>query len=213
MGEIADTNEQIYKPSLRDIAYHEAGHVVTGYLFYSVDFAIIKPGRLLEFATLGSAKINTPENNYLGGAENKANFNEYLKIIICLRAGRFFQYFASKVDDIEGAQQDERFLSLFLLDENDFFYYPLARYSANICRLFCSDQRVLDMVETIAQALLEKSKLNGSEIAELLKDLTFDCNNLLKSIHDMYYPGFVLAWKQLKENVPDNPISEESVGD
>jgi len=46
-----------YKASLRDIAYHEAGHVTTGFLFYQVNGVKIEAGKLMEFGTLGTAEI------------------------------------------------------------------------------------------------------------------------------------------------------------
>lgn len=196
MAEKNNAINGIYIPSLRDKAYHEAGHVVTGYLFYSVEGVNIVPGRLMGMATHGEAKIITPSTMYLGGAENEVNFIDYLKIIICLRAGRYFQHKVSGVDDVGGAKQDEDFLSLYLYSEDDKFYFPLPNMSAWITKDFCSDKRIVDMVTTIAEALIKKPELNKAEIDALLKDKSFDFTELIETVRKKFYRPFMIAWEQ-----------------
>jgi hypothetical protein len=179
-----------YIPTERDKAFHEAGHTVTGYLFYSVDSVNIRPGSLLDMATHGSSEVKTPDTPFLGGAENENRFIDYLKIIICLRAGRHFQWTVSGIDDAEGAFADEDFLECFLYSADNRYYTPFDFISQKIVFNFCTDDRVVQMVVIIADALLKKGALSKEEIDDLLKDHIFDFEAILVQIKNRFYPLF-----------------------
>lgn len=191
---------KIYKPSLEEIAHHESGHIVAGLLFYDIEGVTIESGTLMGMNTLGSAKITTPDEMYLGGAENEDQFENYLKIIICLMSGRYCQYRISNFDDRAGAFGDEEFLSLYLYSDKDTYYLPLSLLGSSITKDFCSDPRVIAMTNRLAEALIIKRTMNKSDIVILLEDLIFDSTELIRTLKQKYYRGFVIAWKKYLEN-------------
>lgn len=189
-----------YVPNEREIAFHEAGHTVTGYLFYKVRSVSILPTELEGRNTHGLTDIVMPDEMFLGGADKEEKFVEYCKIIICLLSGKYFQKTVLGFDDMAGAIDDIEYLSLYLYDNNDNFYEPLWSAATAIAAEFCSDAVIISMVNIIADDLLQKKVLNEKEIKGLLNAVSIDFVTLLAKIKETHYLPFCDAMTLLLKN-------------
>jgi hypothetical protein len=118
--------------------------------FYSVDYVNIIPGEIEGKKIHGLAGVNMPVDCYLGGAENEDKFIDYLKAIICLRSGRYFQRSVLGNDDPQGAESDDNNLTLLLYNNNDQFYTPFQGLSSLIVMDFCNNNSIAEMVTALA---------------------------------------------------------------
>jgi len=189
-----------YVPNEREIAFHEAGHTVTGYLFYRVQSVSIVPAELEGRSTHGLTDLVIPDEMFLGGADKEDKFIEYLKIIICLLSGKYFQKTVLGFDDMAGAIDDIEYLSLYLYDDNDNFYKPLWSVANAIVAEFCSDAIIISMVNIIAEEILHKKVLNEKEIKKLLNAVSIDFVTLLAKIKENHYLPFCDAMTLLLTN-------------
>lgn len=203
-----DQTEPLHVPTDLERAFHEAAHAVMGYLFYSVDYVNINPGEIDDKKIHGLAGVNMPDDCYLGGAENEEKFIDYLKAIICLRSGRYFQRSVLGNDDPQGAESDDNNLTLLLYNNNNQFYTPFQSLSSLIVMDFCNNNSIAEMVAALANVLVIKKELTKGEIAEILKGMPTDHDKFLKSIKDKYYRGFCIALGKL--NIVPKPSEQAS---
>lgn len=195
-----DETKKPYKVSEEEIANHEAGHAVTGYLFYSpVTEVTIIPSDEDGFSTLGNTKATLPDPDP-SNPEIKENFREYLKIILYCLSGNYFQKTVKGYDDVGGAAHDRSFLMCYF----DLKYVaPLNYIIPGVIQTFVSNHEVQGMVKKMVDALLEKKTLNQEDVEEILKDDDLDIEQLLGTLTEKYYPIFC-NWCQLFKK-PDLP--------
>jgi hypothetical protein len=176
-----------YQPTNEEVAWHEAGHAVTGYLFYPpVTEVTIVPSDDDGFSTLGNTKATLPEPDS-SDPEIKENFREYLKIILYCLSGNYFQKSANGHDDVGGAKHDRAFLLCYFDPK---YVAPLNNIIAGVVDNFCSNTTVVAMVNKVANALVDKKALNQEDLQNLLDDNDFDLEQMLDSLTEKYYPTF-----------------------
>lgn len=102
----------------REIAYHEAGHAVLGYLFYPpVEVCIIIPIQTEFGKYLGRTICDIPNPMIFDTIDNELFFPLSLKFTLYSWAGEYFQSKISDSVDSDSLRVDKEFLSL-CLDNN-----------------------------------------------------------------------------------------------
>jgi len=182
-----------YVPDKSEAAYHEAGHAVTGLMFYPpVELVSIKTEVVEGKSVRGRTVCEFPFPD-LGDPSNRKIFKEYLKIIINSLSGKFCQSTVNGVMDEVGARDDYEFLDLYIFGQEYVCLQPLWN---DITRDFCTNLEFMEMVSIVAKELHEKELLTGKELDLLIKDKLFDPEPLLEIMAEKYHTKY-LACKKL----------------
>lgn len=165
----------------KEVAYHEAGHAVLGYLFYppvKLCTIIPKDGRL------GSTISEIPVPLF-GEFQKKDSSSDYFKIALYTWSGEYFQRIVSSEIDKGGLVVDEELLT-FYCDNNE-IYRALTIYKQDISDAFFQDKEICNMVYTIANDLLDKKKLYESDINLLLSRFNVDVQGKVNSLVEKFH--------------------------
>lgn len=181
--------------NLNEVANHEAGHAVIGYLFYSpVETVTIVPGSNEYGNYFGITICDIPCPLFNNSFENESLFPFYLKIALYSWAGEYFQKKISSQIDESGLKVDRDALSIYFDDQEQI--NALHFHKSNILELFCAPKIINEMVNKVAEELLRKSTLTHKEIEAILSMYHFDYEKQIEQIMDKYY---LLIYKKYKE--------------
>ena len=180
--------ETNYVPNLQEVAFHEAGHTVTGAMFYPpVEFVSIKKETVNDRAVLGRTIHDLPYPE-LGDPKDREIFKNYMKVIINALSGKFCQYTVNGVMDEKGAWADYDFLSIYIFDLEHICFMQIWD---EITRDFCTNTEFMDMVNIVAKSLLEKEVLTEEEVVELIGEKIFDPEPLLENLVEKYHKRYL----------------------
>lgn len=184
---------------IKEVAYHEAGHIVVGYLFFPpLETTIVQ-----ESNRLGNTIANLPPfpffitNDYF---INMALFPLKIKILLFSWAGEFFQRKISNKIDQGGLIVDIDVLTIYF---NESQLEAVLAFKKEITETFFENEVIVEMVNAIAAELLIKKKLCHIEIHTILSKYTFDYDKYIEKIMDEYYLPISEKYKEIlstKEN-------------
>jgi len=180
----------------KEIAYHEAGHTVVGYLFFPPVNTTIIP----ESDRLGNTIANIPifiaEDEFL----NEVYFPSEIMFLLFSWAGEYFQRKISIEIDEGGLVLDKGLLNT-CFDKTQF--ETLVAFKESILETFFENNIIEEMVDAVATELLIKKKLTHIEIHTILSKYTFDYDKYIEKIMDEYYLPICEKYKEIlsiKEN-------------
>lgn len=153
----------------KEIAYHEAGHAVIGYLFYP---PVTSCTIVSENGRLGNTISEIPCPFLFGKFQDKYSSIDYFKIALYCWSGEYFQRIISAQIDEGGLVVDKEIFDFYCNDEK--LCKALNKYKQEIFNTFFEDEDLHNMVDTIASNLLIQKTIYHSDIHLLLSQ--FDVN-------------------------------------
>ena len=169
---------------LKEVAYHEAGHAVIGFLFYPPVEVTIEPHYTGDGRFLGATIVNLPCPLIFDDFHNKLCFRLYLKIAIYIWAGEYFQKkVARKIDDA-GLKVDNDAFTIYF---NEKQLKVFESFKDGILEIFFGNEIITEMVNILAKELLKSEKLGHKQIESLLSMYNFDYGKQLELLMDKYY--------------------------
>jgi hypothetical protein len=179
----------------REIAYHEAGHAVIGYLFYPpVELCTIIPTQTEFGRYLGRTICNIPFITICDEFNNELFFPLSLKLVLYSWSGEYFQRKISKNIDVKEFKIDKEFLSLYF-DDN--ILNVLELFKADILEIFFCNEFVNLMVDEVADELQKKESLYQVDIEAMLSKYNFDFDKQIELIMNELYLPICLKYKEL----------------
>lgn len=177
-----------YYPNRREIAYHEAGHAVSGFLFYPPVKWVKIETELVNGKAYRGRTLATFPHPPLGDPADRSVFKEYLKIIIHGLSGKICQSTVNGIQDEMGAKDDYDFLSIYIFG-TDFICF--SNIWNELTQDFCSNAEFMKLVNNVAERLLEKEVLCGEEFAALVKENNVNSDNLLEGLAEKYHQRYL----------------------
>lgn len=168
---------------IREIAYHEAGHTVMGYLFYPPVSCTIVPSN----GRLGNTISEIPPP-FFGKFQNKQSSIDYLKIALYSWSGEYFQKIISPKIDEGGLANDKEILDFYC--DNKKLYEALNKYKQEILNTFFEHNGIYhDMVNTVASNLLTQKLLSYEDVHLVLSQFEVNweekMNTFIEKFHDL----------------------------
>jgi hypothetical protein len=182
----------MYSPSEKDIAYHEAGHAVTAMLFYkNVTKVTIIPSVFEGLTRHGNTMYVMPMP--LEEIPNEKNFDYYLKVIITLLAGKYFQAVSSGVYDKAGAIKDyEQLVQYTHASDDSGQVFNLFENKQEVFTYeFCNEPIIKQTVTEVAEQLIIKKELNQDDLKQIIGNYSIDPQVLLERIKGKYMINFL----------------------
>lgn len=184
------------KFDLTEIAYHEAGHAVVGYLFYPPVSVDIIPGISESgYKHLGTTKCDICSAIFFDPPTNEIFFRLYLQVFLYCWSGEYFQRYYAKEIDENGLKVDREFLELTFNDNK--ILQSFAFYKSEILSTFFENEIIIQMVKKIVDDLLLKKNLTHNEINLLLSAYKFDKFKQIEIIVDKYYDKICNKYNEL----------------
>ena len=167
---------------IKEVAYHEAGHAVVGFLFYP---PIVKTTIIPSDGCFGNTICEIPNPILFEEFDNYLLFPEYFKIALYCWAGEYFQKIINPMLDINGLKNDKE---LF-----DFYFFKKERIEAfvhfkdSILKSFFTNEITTKITVEVAEKLLMNETLYHSDIELILSKYTYDFEQQIILLMDEFY--------------------------
>lgn len=166
----------------KEIAYHEAGHAVIGYLFYQpITSCTIVP----ENGRLGNTISEIPCPLLFGKFQDKYSSIDYFKIALYCWSGEYFQRIISAQIDEGGLVGDREVFDFYCNDEK--LCMALNKYKQEILSTFFEDEEIHNMVNVIASNLLTQKTIYQSGIHSLLSQFNVNLQDKIDNIVEKFH--------------------------
>lgn len=175
---------------IKEVAYHEAGHAVIGYLFFPpVETTIISESNRFG-NTIADIPLFIAEDEFL----NELFFPTEIMILLFSWAGEYFQRKIS-AEIVEGGLVVDTELLNTCFDKEQF--ETLVFFKEKILEFFFENKIIEKMVDAVAMELLIKKKLSHIEIHTILLKYKFDYDKYIEKIMDEYYLPICEKYKEI----------------
>jgi hypothetical protein len=167
----------------KEIAYHEAGHAISGFLFYP---PVTSCTIVSENGRLGNTISELPFPLF-GRFQEKYSSVDYFKIALHSWSGEYFQRTISSQIEEGGLIVDKEIFDFYCNDEK--LQKAISLYKKDILDTFFKDEEIHNMVSVVADNLLTKKTLSASDINTMLSGYNIDVigkiNDLVERFHEL----------------------------
>lgn len=179
----------------KEVAYHEAGHTVIGYLFYKyIKSTTIIPSN----NRYGNTICEIPSFLTFEEFDNDLFFPKYVKIALYCWAGEYFQKTINPMFDIKGLENDKEIFEFYFEEKEKRIAFEY--FKDSLQESFFTIDTLNKMIDDVATELLKKGILYQSDIELILSKYTFDFNQQIELLMNEYYIPICKYYNNLKIN-------------